>query len=585
MIGAYSLLRGWSGAPSLLMRSCFAVATLVAGLVFWGIRRDARHLRMFSLRRATWIDYLTLGAAVLLAEAFFVVLTSTLAAPVQRVAASFHESVMMNDGDDEDGGGRDGDGADIDFSGEKSGNWLFKPNLERSLPKRSNHKPSNKPEVFIQLENADDASALLRSRIHLRAFCFSEFDGTTWSAIPIQPRAIKAPITFPIPERVQAATGRGAISHRIYHGANPMGQNIFTVLSGVGSTDLLSLTRLAEGIYKLPELIDHAGGYNYSATSSPVHFTDLIHQTITPAKAPAACLALPPHLSDGLHQTAEAWKVKPDLVSQLVALQDFLQANYKYSLETANDRNENPLRNFLYIEKRGYCEHFATAAAMLSRTLGVPSRIAYGWSGGRLYKSQNMFVFRAKDAHAWTEIKLDGYGWVVFDTTPPDDDAVPESHTAPESESPPDPQNVIAAQYAQQVSDGGDDQPNHLSINPAPPLIALGVILCCAFGFLIMRIYHRPETAPDGSPMKRRPPAYLHLFKQTCAALGYPMPVGSTLRQHIEYLQSHDAAPEFLNELLDYHYGLLYGESPKDKAKEKQLKRAIVRWKSLKQRQ
>jgi len=529
---------------------------------------------MSSLRRATWIDYLSLGVAVIFTEACFVVLTSTLAAPIQEVATFVHVELFM-DGDDREGGEEAGD---VDFSGNKPGNWLFRPNLERNLPKRSNHKPSNKPEVFIQLENSTDAMALLNSRIHLRAFCFSRFDGVKWSAIPMPRREMKAPIRFARKIRAEEAREFKSIRHHIFHGLNPTGQNMFTALSGVVSTDVTSLTQLGEEIYLLPVLSDREGGYDYMARSRPIHFTELINQRVRPARAPADALALPAHLSVRLNQTAEVFKLESDLVRQLVAVQHYLQDSYHYSLETKNVQNANPLENFLYIEKRGYCEHFATAAAMFARTLGVPSRIAYGWSGGRLYKSQNMFVFRAKDAHAWTEIKLDGYGWVVFDTTPPDDDAVPESHAAPESELAPDPQDVIAQQYAQQVSEGGGEQSLSLKTNPRPQLIALGVIAFCVFGFFIMRVFSRPETAPDGVPLKHPTPAYFLLFKQTCAFLGYPMPVGRTLRQQVEYLRSKDAASDILDELLDYHYGLLYGEQAKDKVKEKELKRGLVDW-------
>jgi len=527
---------------------------------------------MSSLRRATWLDYLTLGVAVVFTEACFVVLTSTLAAPIQEAVTVVHVELFMNG--DEHEGAKEGGG--VDFSGNKPGNWLFRPNLERNLPKRSNHKPGNKPEVFVKLENSADATALLNSRIHLRAFCFSRFDGEKWSAIPIPRREMKEPIRFVQDIGPRETVEFKMIRHHIFHGLNPTGQNMFTSLSGVVNTNIPSLTQLGEDIYLLPELADREGGYDYRASSRPIHFTELINLRVRPAKAPVDALVLPAHLSVRLNQTAEAFKLESDLVRQLVAVQHYLQDNYRYSLETKNDQDINPLENFLYTEKRGYCEHFATAAAMLARTLGVPSRIAYGWSGGRLYKSQNMFVFRAKDAHAWTEIKLDGYGWVVYDTTPADDDAVPESHAAPESELAPDPQDVIAEQYAQQVSEG--QQSLSFKTNPRPPLIALGVIAICAFGFLIMRVYYGPETDPGGVPLKHPTPAYYILFKQTCATLGYPMPLGRTLRQQVEYLRSKDVASDILDELLDYHYGILYGGQTKDKVNEKQLNRGLIKW-------
>ena len=55
----------------------------------------------------------------------------------------------------------------------------------------------------------------------------------------------------------------------------------------------------------------------------------------------------------------------------------------------------------------------------MAREMGVESRVAYGWAGGSYFENDLMFVFVAREAHAWVEVKLDGYGWVVMDPTPP----------------------------------------------------------------------------------------------------------------------------------------------------------------------
>jgi transglutaminase-like putative cysteine protease len=565
--GAYALLRGWDGSPDLLLRSCLAVATLVAGLALWGIRRDASHPRMLSLRRATMLDYLTLGAAVVFTEACFVVITSTLAAPTQEWVISFEKSVT----DPRKAGGGDGGNEDETEAMRVSGLWNFGNDLKIKLKSSSNPKLSNKPEVFMELENSADATTLLNSRIHLRSLAFPRFNGITWSAPPSPISQLTAPITFP--RHSQHST----IKHRVYHAINPSGKNLFISLQGVTSTDLTQLTRLGESIHQMPELIGDTDGYSYNASSSPLHFTDLISAPISPATSEPGELDLPPELAGQLRKTAEAFIYEPDLATRLIGLRNYLQDNYEYSLKTTNTSGTSPLENFLYQEKRGYCAHFATAAAMLCRTLGIPSRIAYGWSGGRLYKSQNMFVFRAKDAHAWTEIKLDGYGWVVFDTTPPDDGATPEAHAAPEGEKAPDPRETITQQ--QQTAEHSSDNPLTLDVN-SPTLYAVLVIIgiCCS-AFLITRAYKQPITTPDGRPVHCPPPSYLTHFKQTCAVLGHPMPTGRTLRQHIDVLHNNNSAPEFAPTMLDYHYGVTYSEEHKTPSIEKHLNHAIRQWK------
>lgn len=581
--GAYALLRGWPDGPGLLLRACLAVATLVAGLAYWGSRgkKSKSPARMFSLRRATLLDYLSLGVAIVFTEACFVVFTSTLAGPAQDFALTVHEGVTgISEGEGAGGEGvSENTEGDPSFEGERSGPWIFKRNLERDLPKQSNHKPSNKPEVFVELENSADATALLTSRIHLRAFAFSQFNGDSWSAAPMARSVIEEPIQFT--QSASLTGGIRAIRHRVYHAVNPTGQNVFTALHGALSTDVSALTKLAESVYLLPDPEDKNSGYSYMAESRPVHFIDLLDEVMIPAPANDGELSLPTSLAGELTKTAEIFKTEPDTARQLVALRNFLQDNYQYSLETTNADGVNPLENFLYREKRGYCEHFATAAAMLCRAIGVPSRIAYGWSGGRLYKGQNMFVFRAKDAHAWTEIKIQGYGWVVFDTTPPDDDAIPEAHTAPDGEKAPDPAealNVDQSNNESAVADPGigiGAGVNHIRLT-----IALGLLCLCAIGFLAVRYIKRVDTAPDGRPITHPQPGYLLHFKQASAALGHPIPLGRTLRQHMDVLADTDCAPDFSERLLSYHYGLIYGGAKKTPSLEKQLNRAIRRWKT-----
>ncbi|MBT8043415.1 MAG: transglutaminase domain-containing protein [Verrucomicrobiae bacterium] len=573
--GAYALLRGWDGAPTLLLRACFAVATLVVGFAVWGIRRNPATPRMFSLRRATWLDYLALGSMIIFTEACFVALTSMMAAPAQMLVDNFRyvvEDPAKPAADGTGGGGTDGD---VQFDGNRSGDWKFSKKLNRPLPPNSNLKPSTKPEVFIELENSEDTNDLFNSRIHLRSFAFSRFNGIAWSAKRTTSTRIEAPITFPVPAKLE---DRKTFRYRVYHSVSRSGQNLFTSLHGVRSTDSLELSQLAESIYLLPEVNDPRDGYTYTATSSPVHFTELISEPLTAADAKPEEFELPPELAELLQKTSEEFRYEPTLATQLIGIRNYLQDNYTYSLTTTNTTGANPLDNFLYREKRGYCEHFATAAAMLCRTLGVPSRIAYGWSGGRLYKDQNMFVFRAKDAHAWTEIKLKGYGWVVFDTTPPDSEDTPATHSAPDNEAAPDPMETIAADLDHDASGNLGDR-YLLHIHPWTLYLSLGVIGLCGLSFMITRALRRPQTAPDGRPLAYQPPGYVLQFKQTCAALGHPMPAGRTLRQHIRYLENRGAAPSLANDLLSYHYDTIYADTPSNKKTERKLQQMIHHWK------
>ncbi|MFQ5810682.1 MAG: DUF4129 domain-containing transglutaminase family protein, partial [Armatimonadota bacterium] len=72
---------------------------------------------------------------------------------------------------------------------------------------------------------------------------------------------------------------------------------------------------------------------------------------------------------------------------------------------------------FLFESQRGYCIHFATAMAVLCRAVGVPARLAVGYSAGEYDAETNEYVVRERHTHAWPEIYLNGIGWVAFDPT------------------------------------------------------------------------------------------------------------------------------------------------------------------------
>ncbi len=78
-----------------------------------------------------------------------------------------------------------------------------------------------------------------------------------------------------------------------------------------------------------------------------------------------------------------------------------------------------PLESFLFSTKRGYCQQFAGAMALLLRMGGVPARVATGFTTGRYDPSTNQYVVTDLDAHAWVEVWFPYWGWVRFDPTPP----------------------------------------------------------------------------------------------------------------------------------------------------------------------
>jgi len=75
-----------------------------------------------------------------------------------------------------------------------------------------------------------------------------------------------------------------------------------------------------------------------------------------------------------------------------------------------------PLVEFVTRTKAGYCQHFAGAMALMLRMLGVPARVAVGFTSGT--RDDGKWIVADRDAHAWVEVWFAGQGWVTFDPTP-----------------------------------------------------------------------------------------------------------------------------------------------------------------------
>ncbi|HEY0681737.1 MAG TPA: DUF3488 and transglutaminase-like domain-containing protein [Steroidobacter sp.] len=77
----------------------------------------------------------------------------------------------------------------------------------------------------------------------------------------------------------------------------------------------------------------------------------------------------------------------------------------------------NAVDDFLFNTRRGFCEHFASAFTVMARAAGIPARIVTGYQGGEFNPMGGYFQVRQSDAHAWSEVWLEGRGWQRIDPT------------------------------------------------------------------------------------------------------------------------------------------------------------------------
>ncbi|NOZ13820.1 MAG: DUF3488 domain-containing transglutaminase family protein, partial [Acidobacteria bacterium] len=107
-----------------------------------------------------------------------------------------------------------------------------------------------------------------------------------------------------------------------------------------------------------------------------------------------------------------------DAAGKCRAIMQWLGKNCSYSLKVPLAENVgNPIEDFLFDTRKGYCEYYATAMVLMLRAVGVPARIVAGYRGGDFNPYGGYYVVRQANAHTWVEAAI-GTRWVRFDPTP-----------------------------------------------------------------------------------------------------------------------------------------------------------------------
>jgi len=137
----------------------------------------------------------------------------------------------------------------------------------------------------------------------------------------------------------------------------------------------------------------------------------------TPADA-AVTADIPSDLPDSLIQFTNRITADADTpAAKAAAIQAYLRSSqFTYSTEPLPGSGYEALQNFLLRDRRGYCEQFASAMAMMARVVGIPSRVSVGFLPGEL--EQDAWRVSIRDMHAWPELYFANYGWVRFEPTP-----------------------------------------------------------------------------------------------------------------------------------------------------------------------
>jgi transglutaminase-like putative cysteine protease len=132
-------------------------------------------------------------------------------------------------------------------------------------------------------------------------------------------------------------------------------------------------------------------------------------------------LELPIDTPERIAGLAHEWAdPQPTPYAKAKAIEEHLKHDFKYQLGSPSGGKPQPVDHFLFESKKGHCEFFSTAMAIMLREIGIPSRNVTGFVGGTYNRFGHYYAVRQGDAHSWVEAYLDDpvHGWVTFDPTP-----------------------------------------------------------------------------------------------------------------------------------------------------------------------
>ncbi|NUM43853.1 MAG: hypothetical protein HUU38_04035 [Anaerolineales bacterium] len=179
-------------------------------------------------------------------------------------------------------------------------------------------------------------------------------------------------------------------------------------------------------------VMDATGGFRVGEPLAPgaVYSAISARQEVDPATLRTAGTAYPPDLLSDYTQlpatvTPRTRQLAEDLTRTALTPYDKATALRDYLLTIPYDYfpppqapNTDAVDQFLFVDKRGVCEQYASALVILLRLNGIPARLVAGFGSGTYNQITGYYEVRASDAHAWVEVYFPGSGWVPFDPTP-----------------------------------------------------------------------------------------------------------------------------------------------------------------------
>lgn len=257
------------------------------------------------------------------------------------------------------------------------------------------------------------------------------------------------------------------------------------------------------------------------------------------------CLGLPERLDPRWRALADELgrgaPVPPERVRRTLA---HLDDCCRYSLEPGAFRTAEPLTEFLFEKRLGYCEYFASAAALLLRLQGLPTRYVKGLQVSEAQREEGYFLLRESEAHAWIDVQLPA-GWREFDPTPAGDYAAVHASDRP---------GWLARAWEALSARAARWRARLASLDPAVLLASLPGLLLpllpVALVAVVVWLWRRrrritPALRSAYGPLRPELLGLVRRVDRGCAQAGAPRPATRGLLEHLERLPATARSPEW----------------------------------------
>jgi transglutaminase-like putative cysteine protease len=307
------------------------------------------------------------------------------------------------------------------------------------------HVPGFSNEVTLgQIgEIKNDSSAVMHVRpdsagfpdgLKWRGVGLSDFDGKRWSNPPLETKTVRLDNGWTL------VTDRPRIGNRIfYHVTLNAVDSEALFVAGVPEqlrTEYPGLPSVRRDVEAENEVVRGPNDSLRLRFTPPDNFRYAVSSVLDDGVSPAEHAALSPdarehylrlrQLDPRVRELAEnvtaGWFTQLDRAR---AIENHLRSSYGYTLDLPDHEAADPIAYFLFERKKGHCEYFASAMAVMLRAVGIPARLVNGFQSGTFNPISSQYVIRASDAHSWVEAYLESRGWTTFDPTPADPSARP----------------------------------------------------------------------------------------------------------------------------------------------------------------